>query len=285
MLGLPFEAPQLVLERLGLLDLRPGAKSDLDAAVLASARRQVLEHHVDGAREYGKLPAGQRVGDPALYQQFGLDPRQAVPGGAGLARLPGHDSIVHLSMLFRHVLGIAKQVVADDPELVVEGLGLFGVAYWQDQVEMRLEWRVKTERLTAFGEVLRPLMDGAGIATTKELLERAGKQHEPHAVETLLRHMYGPPTEVQMGNLTGIDTALGLGDSQEDEHQRTRLSTSLMYGTLRITDGAKVERDALGAANRALSGASDALERAQTRDEAERERNRLASLARSPRPG
>ena len=63
-----------------------------------------------------------------------------------------------------------------------------------------------------------------------------------------------------MGYLTGIDTALGLGDSQEDEHQRTRLATSLMYGTLRITDGAKVERDALGAANRALSEASDALE-------------------------
>ena len=83
-----------------------------------------------------------------------------------------------------------------------------------------------------------------------------------------------------MGYLTGIDTALGLGDSQEDEHQRTRLSTSLMYGTLRRTDGAKVERDALGAANRALGEASDALEgAAQPRDEAERERNRLASLA------
>ena len=40
-----------------------------------------------------------------------------------------------------------------------------------------------------------------------------------------------------------------------------------------------MERDALGAANRALSEASDALERAQPRDEAERERNRLASLA------
>jgi hypothetical protein len=153
------------------------------------------------------------------------------------------------------------------------------VTYWQDQVEMRLEWRVKTERLTAFGEVLRPLMDRSGIATTKELLERAGKQHAPHAVETLLRHMHSPPTELQMGYLTGIDTALGLGDSQEDEHQRTRLSTPLMYGTLRITDGAKVERDALGAANRALSEAGDALERAQPRDEAERERNRLASLA------
>ena len=155
----------------------------------------------------------------------------------------------------------------------------WGLVEQADQVEMRLERRVKTERLTAFGEVLRPPMDGAGIATTKELLERAGKQHEPHAVETLLRHMYGPPTEVQMGYLTVIDTALGLGDSQEDEHQRTRLSTSLMYGTLRITDGAKVERDALGAVNRALSEASGALEKAQPRDEAEREPYRLASLA------
>jgi hypothetical protein len=89
----------------------------------------------------------------------------------------------------------------------------------------------------------------------------------------------GPPFEAPLGYLTSIDTALGLGDSQEDEHQRTRLSTSLMYGTLRITDGAKVGRDALGAANRALSEASDALEREQPRDEAERERNRLASLA------
>ena len=153
------------------------------------------------------------------------------------------------------------------------------VAYWEDQVRMRLEWRIKTERLTAFGEVLKPLMDRAGIATAKELLKRAGKLGEPHAEETLLRHMYGPPTEVRGGYLTGIDDALGFGESGEDRHQRARLSSALMWGTLKVTDGARVERDALGAANRALSEALDGLSRAQPRDEAERERQSHARQA------
>ena len=121
-------------------------------------------------------------------------------------------------------------------------------------------------------------MDRTGI-DAHELITRADKWGEANPKETLLRHMYGPPTTVRMGYLTGIDTALGLGQSKEDDHQRTRLSSALMYGTLQITDAAKVERDALGAANRALSEAIDALERAQPRDEAERERQSHATQA------
>jgi hypothetical protein len=52
-----------------------------------------------------------------------------------------------------------------------------------------------------------------------------------------------------------------------------------MYGTLKITDGAKVERDAFALANRALSEALDVLGKGQPRDEAECERQSHARTA------
>ncbi len=52
-----------------------------------------------------------------------------------------------------------------------------------------------------------------------------------------------------------------------------------MYGTLRVTDEGKLERGGLGAANRALGEALDALDRAQPRDEAERERHACEAIA------
>jgi hypothetical protein len=106
------------------------------------------------------------------------------------------------------------------------------VIFWEDKVRMQLEWNAKTKRLTAFGEVLRPLMERAGIASTWELVKRAGKGGEMYAEETLLRHMYGPPTKAAgayADYLTGFDVALGLGDDQESNEKRSLLAYTLMW--------------------------------------------------------
>ena len=99
------------------------------------------------------------------------------------------------------------------------------VKRWEAEVKMRLDWNMRQGHLTPFGEALVPLMERAGIKEPQELLLRAGRHEEPHALEILLRHMYGPPTEPVSGYLLGWDEALGIEDSREEQ---ITLSRTLM---------------------------------------------------------
>ncbi|MDP8951616.1 MAG: hypothetical protein M3N18_05165 [Actinomycetota bacterium] len=103
---------------------------------------------------------------------------------------------------------------------------------WQERVREMLQENMDAGRLTPFGEVLAPLLERAGL-TPKTLLTESGRIQEPHALETLLRHMHGPSTRVEAGYLAGWDEALGM--SREEESALTR---ALVYG----------DRDAAGGA-------------------------------------
>ena len=87
------------------------------------------------------------------------------------------------------------------------------VERWEETVGALLRENMDAGRLTPFGEALKPVLDRAGLAP-EELLYRAGRIEEPHAVETLLRHMHGPEPEVRGGYLVGWEEALDLTDAE-----------------------------------------------------------------------
>ena len=95
---------------------------------------------------------------------------------------------------------------------------------WEDRVREILRENMDAGRLTPFGEVLAPLLERSGL-TPKTLLVESGRIQEPHALETLLRHMHGPTTAPQSGYLAGWDEALDVTREKE-----SALTWALMYG-------------------------------------------------------
>ncbi len=80
---------------------------------------------------------------------------------------------------------------------------------WQKEVRALLQENMDAGRLTPFGEILAPLLERASL-TPKTLLIESGRVQEPHALETLLRHMHGPYKAPQHGYLAGWEDAMDL---------------------------------------------------------------------------
>lgn len=69
------------------------------------------------------------------------------------------------------------------------------------------------------------MMERAGIASVRELLERAGRIEEPHAAERFERTMYGMDADLRPLGLSGLPEALGIAG---DEMEMSRLVTAYM---------------------------------------------------------
>ena len=121
------------------------------------------------------------------------------------------------------------------------------VERWDAQVWKVLDANMAEDRLTPFGEALAPVLERAGL-TPRALLVEAGRIEEPNAEEILLRHMYGPPTEVKGGYMVGWGEPLELTDDEANA-----VSWALMGGRL----GAP---DPLSLVNRHLTRAKESLQ-------------------------
>ncbi len=101
------------------------------------------------------------------------------------------------------------------------------VRRWDAKVWTILDANMGEDRLTPFGEILTPLLERAGL-TPLGLLVEAGRVQEPHAEETLLRHMYGPPAPVEGGYLSGWEEPLELTMEERNSLSRAFLG-DLLY--------------------------------------------------------
>ncbi|MBA2714796.1 MAG: hypothetical protein H0U55_14725 [Rubrobacteraceae bacterium] len=85
--------------------------------------------------------------------------------------------------------------------------------HFEEEVAVRLKWNMDHGRRLPFGEVLIPFLERAGLSP-RELLAGAGRLEEPHAEQTLLRHIYGPARPCR-GRLPR-----GLGRAARPVHRR-----------------------------------------------------------------
>jgi hypothetical protein len=100
------------------------------------------------------------------------------------------------------------------------------VRRWRSKVWVRLMVNIGERRLTPFGEALQPFLERARL-TPFELLVEAGRIEEPHANETLVRHMHGPAPGPTGGYLRGFEKPLKLTKEERYALSRAYLGDSI----------------------------------------------------------